>query len=94
MRLSLRFLVPLLIALGIFAYAAVPLVDTLTTRWFIRDLDMRSNLIASTIQEPLEDLIKAGSPARILGFFQRLTSDERLYAVGLCLSGSATPRPT
>ena len=75
MRLSLRFLVPLLIALGIFAYAAVPLVDTLTTRWFIRDLDMRSNLIASTIQEPLEDLIKTGSPARILGFFQRLTSD-------------------
>ena len=77
------------IALGIFAYAAVPLVDTLTTRWFVRDLDMRSNLIASTIQEPLEDLIKTGSPARILGFFQRLTSDERLYAVGLCLSDSA-----
>ena len=31
-------------------------------------------------------MIKTGSPARILGFFQRLTSDERLYAVGLCLS--------
>ena len=73
MRLSLRFLVPLLIALGIFAYAAVPLVDTLTTRWFVRDLDMRSNLIANTVQEPLEDMIKTGSPARILGFFQRLT---------------------
>ena len=27
MRLSLRFIVPLLVALGLFAYAAVPLVE-------------------------------------------------------------------
>ena len=94
MRLSLRFLVPLLIALGIFAYAAVPLVDTLTTRWFVRDLDMRSNLIANTIQEPLEELIKTGNTTRIPSYFQRLTSDERLYAVGLCLSDSAAPIAT
>jgi trehalose 6-phosphate synthase len=94
MRLTLRFLVPLIVALALFAYAAVPLVDTLTTRWFVRDLDMRSNLIANTVQEPLEDMIKAGSPARVLGFFQRLLSDERLYAVGLCLSSDAAPIAT
>src|SRR5260221_5905560 len=94
MRLSLRFLVPLLVALGLFAYAAVPLVDTLTTRWFVRDLDMRSNLIANTIQEPLEELIKSGNTTRIPSYFQRLTSDERLYAVGLCLSDSTAPIAT
>src|SRR4030095_15645026 len=94
MRLTLRFLVPLIVALALFAYAAVPLVDTLTTRWFVRDLDMRINLIANTVQEPLEDMIKAGSPARVLGFFQRLLSDERLYAVGLCLSSDAAPIAT
>ena len=94
MRLTLRFLVPLLVALALFAYAAVPLVDTLTTRWFVRDLDMRSNLIANTVQEQLEEMIKAGSPPRILGFFQRLLSDERLYAVGLCLSTDAAPIAT
>ena len=94
MRLSLRFLVPLLVALALFAYAAVPLVDMLTTRWFVRDLETRSNLIANTVQEPLEDMIKSGSPARILGFFHRLTSDERLYAVGLCLSDDASPIAT
>ena len=94
MRLSLRFLVPLLVALALFAYAAVPLVDTLTTRWFVRDLDIRSNLIASTVAEPLADLIETGSTTRILGFFHRLTSDERLYAVGLCLADRATPIAT
>src|SRR4051812_31982233 len=94
MRLTLRFLVPLLVALALFAYAAVPLVDTLTTRWFVRDLDMRSNLIANTAQEPLEGMLKTGSPTRILAYFQRLTSDERLYAVGICLHGNASPVAT
>ena len=94
MRLSLRFLIPLLIALALFAYAAVPLVDSLMTRWFVRDLDVRSNLIATAAQEPLEELIQTGSPARILGFFHRLTNDERLYAVGLCIDDSAPPIAT
>src|SRR6266566_2102999 len=43
MRLSLRFVVPLLVALGIFAYAAIPLVDKLMLRWFSRDLEVRGN---------------------------------------------------
>ncbi len=94
MRLSLRFLVPLLIALGLFAYAAVPLVDALTTRWFVRDLDIRSNLIASAATDPLQELISTGSNTRILAFFGRLTRDERLYAVGLCLSRDAQPIAT
>ena len=64
MRLTLRFLVPLLVALGLFAYAAVPLVDALTTRWFVRDLDIRSNLIASTIKEPVEEMIRTGQDAK------------------------------
>src|SRR5689334_12465495 len=94
MRLTLRFLVPLLVALALFAYAAVPLVDTLTTRWFVRDLDMRSNLIANTAQEPLAEMLRAGSPSRILGYFQRLTSDERLYAIGLCPGNNQAPIAT
>ena len=85
MRLSLRFLIPLLLALGVFAYAAVPLVDSLMTRWFVRDLDIRAQLIASTVQEPLAQMIESGSPGRIARYFTRLTQDERIYAVGLCL---------
>jgi trehalose-6-phosphate synthase len=87
MRLSLRFIIPLLVALGVFAYAAVPLVDTLMLRWFVRDLDIRSSLVAATVQEPLSSLIQTGSTPRIVAYFNRLTQDERLYAVGLCLEG-------
>jgi trehalose 6-phosphate synthase len=86
MRLSLRFIIPLLLALAVVAYAILPLVDRLTVRWFVRDLDIRANLIANTIQDPVQELILAGNRPRILQFFTRITADERVYAVGYCSS--------
>ena len=47
------------------AYAVVPLVDKLTLHWFVRDLDMRSKLITSTLQEPLGDLLEQGNSKKI-----------------------------
>jgi trehalose 6-phosphate synthase len=94
MRLSLRFVVPLLLALAGFAYVAVPLADSLMLRWFMRDLEIRASLIASTIQEPLSGLILTGSTPRITLFFNRLLQDERLYAVGLCLDERRAPVAT
>jgi trehalose 6-phosphate synthase len=94
MRLSLRFVVPLLLALATFAYIAVLVADSLMLRWFIRDLDIRSDLIASTVQEPLSGLILTGSTPRIAIYFNRMLLDERLYAVGLCIDGSSAPLAT
>src|SRR5437763_1496352 len=94
MRLSLRFIVPLLLALGVFAYAAVPVVDKLTLKWFVRDLDGRASLIANTVEEPLQDLIRAGNRTRILQFFNRITRDERLYAMAFCQSANVQPVAT
>ena len=96
MRLSLRFVVPLLVALGIFAYAALPLVDKLMLRWFSRDLEVRANLIARTVEDPLQDLIRTGNRRRIQQFFTRITQDERLLALGFCPAdgGEAIATPT
>ncbi len=91
MRLSLRFVLPLFLALGAFAYAAVPLVDKLTLQWFMRDLDSRASLIARTAQEPLQDLIQTGKRTRMLAFFDRITKDERLFAMGYCPSPAGQP---
>jgi trehalose 6-phosphate synthase len=91
MRLSLRFLVPLLVALAAFAYAAVPFVDGMMQRWFVRDLDERSALIAYTVEEPLRQLMADATPARITAFFNRLTQDQQLYAVAYCPPGAAKP---
>lgn len=90
MKLSLRFVIPLLLVLTAFAYALVPLVDQFTLRWFVRDLDIRADLIANTIQDPLAEQLASGSKARTLAFFNRIAQDERIYAVGYCASDSST----
>jgi len=90
MKLSLRFVLPLMLVLAAFAYAVAPLVDRLTAQWFVRDLEIRASLIVNTIQEPLQEQLAAGKRAKIGEFFNRITQDERLYAVGYCASASAT----
>lgn len=84
MRLSLRFILPLAFVLTLIAYAIIPLVDALTVKWFVRDLDMRSKLIASTMEAPLAELVSTESKRKILAYFQRIIQDERLYALGFC----------
>lgn len=59
MRLSLRFVLPLMLVLAGIAYAIAPLVDRLTLGWFVRDLDVRATLIVNTIQEPLQEQLAA-----------------------------------
>ena len=83
-RLSLRFILPLALVLGAFAYVVVPLMDTLTVRWFVKDLDIRSRLLASTLQEPLAEHIVQKARRRVTQLFDRAIQDERLYALGFC----------
>lgn len=84
MRLSLRFVVPLLLVLACIAYGVTPLVDRLTLKWFVRDLEIRASLIANTVQDPLQEQLSLGKKAKTGDFFNRMTQDERLYAVGYC----------
>jgi trehalose 6-phosphate synthase len=94
MRLSLRFIIPLLIALGLAAYATVPLIDRQMLSWFSRDLDARANIISATAQDAVAGLLAVGEPSGVQDYFSRLTNDERLYAVALCPDGAAKPLAT
>ncbi|MGE0617061.1 MAG: trehalose-6-phosphate synthase, partial [Bacteriovoracia bacterium] len=85
MRLSLRFIVPLLIALGLFGYGVAPLIDSLTLKWFVRDLDIRTKLIASTMRDSIvaaQENAETGKRAQRL--LERVVQDERLFALGFC----------
>src|SRR5438552_16098058 len=83
-RLSLRFIAPLAITLALLAYGLVPLVDRLTLRWWVTDLDTRSQLVANTMQEQLADLVEQHASAKINQLFMRALQDERLYALAFC----------
>lgn len=85
LRLSLRFVLPLIAVIGLLAYATVPLVDQLTLRWFVRDLDIRSRLVTTTLQEPLAELVgDERNRAKIHRLLLRSIQDERLFSVGYC----------
>src|SRR5262245_32907415 len=84
MRLSLRFLLPLAVVLAGLAYAVIPLVDSLTLKWFVRDLEMRAELIGRTVEAPLADLLAAEPKSKLLHYFNRIVQDERLFAIGFC----------
>ena len=94
MRLSLRFLAPLALALGAIAYGVVPLVDELPLKWFVRDLDTRATLIASAAEEPLVELLTDNTRdrvrlQRVQAFFNRMLQDERLFAIAFCDANGA-----
>ena len=84
LHLSLRFVIPLTVALALLAYTVVPLIDNLTLKWFARDLDIRSKLISSTLQEPLVELVVNKERIKINTLLQKATQDERLLALGIC----------
>ena len=84
MRLSLKFIIPLALALSLIAYSVVPLVDTLTFKWFTRDIDIRTKLIGSTMQESLIEMLENPSSGKIQRLFSRAIQDERLYALAFC----------
>lgn len=84
MKLVIRFVLPLAIVLGLMAYSLVPLVDSLTLKWFIRDLDIRSRFVTHTMEDQLTDLLTANSSRNITNFFERAIQDERLFALGFC----------
>jgi len=99
MRPSLRFVIPLVLVLAAIAYGVVPLVDQLTLKWFVRDLDIRTQLISNAVQEPLVELL-TDKPRdkvrlqRVQAFFNRLVQDERLFALGFCDAAGALVHKT
>ncbi len=87
MRLSLRFILPLIFALGIVAYAIIPLADSLIfKKWFTRDIEIRGKLIVSTLQDSIISIIEQPTDAdsKIQKVFGRAIQDERLYALAFC----------
>lgn len=84
LRLQFRFLIPLIFVLVAAAYLALPLLDSVTLRWFSRDLTLRGAFITNTLAESLDIGTNKDSAARQMALFNRAVQDERLVALGLC----------
>ncbi|MBN1614267.1 MAG: trehalose-6-phosphate synthase [Deltaproteobacteria bacterium] len=84
LRLTFRFILPLVAALALLAFAIVPVVEKLIFYWFIRDMDVQSKFITGTIQEPIVELLQKGNATKINSLLMNAIKEERLYALGYC----------
>jgi alpha,alpha-trehalose-phosphate synthase [UDP-forming] len=84
MRYKFRFLLPLFAVLLCVAYLALPLIDRMTLRWFVRDVNLRDALIANSMADSIDDALSVHDLDRIRASFERVIHDERLVAIGLC----------
>ena len=83
-QLSLRFIVPLALVLGAFALVMLPLIDELTERWFLRDLDSRSQVLAASLREPMADLVSMQDAESIQALLDRSAHDAHTRAIAFC----------
>ncbi|MBL8535565.1 MAG: trehalose-6-phosphate synthase [Betaproteobacteria bacterium] len=85
LRLQMRFLVPLILALILGAYLALPVMDRLNLRWFSRDLNLRGTLVTNTLAEPIAEALAADPKgSRLQTLFKRAVKDERLLGIAVC----------
>jgi trehalose-6-phosphate synthase len=84
LQLSLRFILPLALVIGLSALILLPMVDDLTQRWFLRDLDTRAQMVAASIRGPLIDYVTLQDGDAMQDLLDRAAIDGHLLAVGFC----------
>lgn len=71
-----------LVAVLVLAFA--PLASTLVDAWSQRDLQLRSKLLFNSIKDYVALQLADGHAENLSAFFERLTEDEKLLALGYC----------
>ncbi|MFN9774912.1 MAG: trehalose-6-phosphate synthase [Burkholderiales bacterium] len=89
-----RFALPVLVALSVGAWIAVPYVERMLTEWFRADVDMRAKVVMSSMGETLPTLLDRSELPRLRRFLSKVTEDERLLAVLACRPNGQTIHQT
>src|ERR1700686_4097081 len=80
----LRFVLPVAFASCVVAYFGLPYIERLLAEWFRSDVELRSQLVMHSMEEPLADLAGKGNEARLRSYLTKVTADERLLAILVC----------
>src|SRR5260370_9812733 len=80
----LRFVLPVAFASCVVAYFGLPYIERLLAEWFRSDVELRSQLVMHSMEEPLADLVGKGNEARLRAYLAKATADERLLAILVC----------
>jgi trehalose 6-phosphate synthase len=82
MKRAARFVVALVLGLGVLTWVAWLLVDATTHGWVEKDLSSRANLVVQMARHPLET--RWAHPAEMQALLGEITHDERILAAAAC----------
>ena len=82
--IMLRFVLPVALASGVVAFFAVPYMDRLLAEWFRGDVEMRAQLVMSSMVRPISQLVATNDPTRLRKYLEEITPDKRLLAIAVC----------
>ncbi len=88
----IRFIAPLLATLTLLAALTVPVTERLVLDWFRRDVELRAQLVAQSLDETLPSLWQGESKlAPYKKLFEKIAKDAHVLAVGLCATAGQAP---
>ncbi len=79
-----RYGLPLLLVAGVLALAASLLIDMVSHEWFERDVEVRGELAARSINDGLVADLQAGNQVHVKKVLDELTRDEKITGAALC----------
>jgi trehalose 6-phosphate synthase len=80
----IRSVLPLLLAAGTVAYFGLPYIDRLLTEWFRSDVELRAQLLMSSMQELLPDYVARNDQVGLRRYAAKITADQRLLGLLIC----------
>src|SRR5580704_15176768 len=86
----LRFVLPVAFASCVVAYFGLPYIERLLAEWFRSDVELRSQLVMHSMEEPLAELTGKGNEGRLRAYLAKIAADERLLAILVCRPSGST----
>lgn len=90
MRRAVRFVVALVIALGLVAWVGSAIVHETTRAWFEKDINLRVQLVVSGARQALISHWHKEQPSELQGLLSEIAHDERIMAAAACAADSTT----
>ena len=84
MRPILRFLLPLVLVLGVLVWTAAAIVDRTSRAWFERDVELRAELAVNGARAALAAHVHRGDRDSVGAVLEAITRDERIMGAAAC----------
>ena len=85
-----RLVLPVALASCVVAYFGLPYIDKLLTEWFLGDIETRAQLLMSSMQQPVSELVAKDDQAKLRHYLAHITADKRLLAIAVCRPNGST----